>query len=107
MNKRLKLIAFLFVLFSSSFAQTTADSLLNFIKANPKRSSLYLVQNDTLLVHLNENVMMPLASTVKILVAVEFSKQAANKVFDENEMVSLNELDKYYLPNTDGGAHPS
>ncbi len=88
-------------------AQTTADSLLNFIKANPSRSSLYLSQNDTVLAHLNENKMMPLASTVKILVAVEFAKQAAKKVFDENEMISLQELDKYYLPNTDGGAHPN
>ena len=107
MNKKLKLIPFLLVIFSSAVAQTTADSLLNFIKANPKRSSLYLAQNDTMLAHLNENAMMPLASTVKILVAVEFAKQAANKVFDENEMVSLNELDKYYLPYTDGGAHPN
>ena len=105
MFKKLKLIAFLLVTFSSLFAQTTADSLLNFIKANPKRSSLYLAQNDTMLAHLNENAMMPLASTVKILVAVEFAKQAANKIFDQNEMVSLIELEKYYLPNTDGGAH--
>ena len=107
MFKKLKLIAFLLVTFSSLFAQTTADSLLNFIKANPKRSSLYLAQNDTMLAHLNENAMMPLASTVKILVAVEFAKQAANKIFDQNEMVSLIELEKYYLPNTDGGAHPN
>ena len=107
MNKRLKIISVFLVIFSSAVAQTSADSLLNFIKANPKRSSLYLVQNDTMLAHLNENVIMPLASTVKILVAVEFAKQAANKVFNENEMVPLKELDKYYLPNTDGGAHPN
>ena len=107
MNKRLKIISVFLVIFSSAVAQTSADSLLNFIKANPKRSSLYLVQNDTMMAHLNENVIMPLASTVKILVAVEFAKQAANKVFNENEMVPLKELDKYYLPNTDGGAHPN
>ena len=44
---------------------------------------------------------------VGLPLAVEFAKQAANKIFDENDMVSLNELNKYYLPNTDGGAHPS
>ena len=94
-------------MFSYVFAQTPADSLLNFIKANPTRSAISLAQNDTMLAHFNENNMMPLASTVKILVAVEFAKQAAKNVFNENEMVSLNELDKYYLPNTDGGAHPN
>ena len=105
--KKVKLFCLFLLILSSVTAQTSADSLLNFIKANPTRSSLYLKQNDTMLAHLNENSMMPLASTVKILVAVEFAKQAANKIFNENEMVSLNELDKYYLPNTDGGAHPN
>ena len=64
--KKVKLCCLFLLIFSSVFAQTTADSLLNFIKANPTRSSLYLKQNDTMLAHLNENSMMPLASTVKI-----------------------------------------
>ena len=105
--KKLNFFGLFFLIISSAFAQSTADSLLNFLKANPTRSSLYLAQNDTMLAHYNENVMMPLASTVKILVAVEFAKQAANKIFDENERVSLKELNKYYLPNTDGDAHPN
>ena len=105
--KKVTLFSLCLLILSSVNAQTSADSLLNFIKANPTRSSLYLVQNDTMLAHLNENILMPLASTVKILVAVEFAKQAAKKVFDENEMISLKELNKYYLPNTDGGAHPN
>ncbi|MFN0081119.1 MAG: serine hydrolase, partial [Ferruginibacter sp.] len=88
-------------------AQSTADSLLSFIKTNPNRSSLYLMQNDTIVARLNENKMMPLASTVKMLVAIEFAKQGANNIFDVNEMVSLKELDKYYLANTDCDAHPS
>ncbi len=88
-------------------AQSTADSLLNFLKANPTRSSLYLMRNDTILARLNENKMMPLASTVKILVAIEFAKQGANDIFDINELIPLKELNKYYLANTDGDAHPS
>jgi D-alanyl-D-alanine carboxypeptidase len=93
--------------FASTQAQTIADSLANFIAANKNRASIYLTQNDTVLARQNENVMMPLASTVKILVAIEFAKQAANKVINENEMVALSELDRYYLPNTDGDAHPN
>ena len=50
---------------------------------------------------------MPLASTVKIMVAIEFAKQAGAKVINEESMVPLKELEKYYIPNTDGGAHPA
>ncbi len=102
---------FFFLLFSISLvsfaqAQTTADSLLNFINANRARASLYLMQNDTLVAKLNESKMMPLASTVKILVAIEFAKQAAKNSIDANEKISLTDLDRYYLANTDGDAHP-
>lgn len=92
--------------FTTAKAQSTADSLLNFIKQNKVRASVYLTQNDSVVAHLNENRMMPLASTVKIMVAIEFAKQAAQKVFDENMPVPLSELNRYYLPNTDGDAHP-
>ena len=88
------------------YSQSTADSLLNFIKQNKTRSSLFLRKNDTVIAQLNEDKLMPLASTVKIIVAIEFAKQAAHNVFNENEKIPLNELDKYYLPNTDGDAHP-
>ncbi len=104
--KKIAILSSLLLILSSSIAQTTADSLLNFIQANKSRASLFLSVNDTVVGRLNENTMMPLASTVKILVAIEFAKQAANNIFDKEEMIPLKELDKYYLPNTDGDAHP-
>lgn len=88
-------------------AQSVADSVLNFIQNNKTRASLYLVKNDTILARQNENRLMPLASTVKIMVAVEFAKQVSAKVINENSPVALKELEKYYLFNTDGGAHPA
>ena len=102
-------LPFVFI-FSAIFfctAQKNADSLLNFISKNKKRSAVYLVQNDTVLAKLNENKLMPLASTVKIMVAIEFAKQAGAKVINQETLVPLKELDKYYIPNTDGGAHPA
>ena len=105
--KKIPILSILFFILFSANAQTAGDSLLNFMKVNKGRTSLYLSVNDTVVGHLNENTMMPLASTVKILVAVEFAKQAANNIFDKEEMISLKELDKYYLPNTDGDAHPN
>jgi D-alanyl-D-alanine carboxypeptidase len=88
-------------------AQANGDSLLNFISLNKSRASLYLVQNDSVMAKLNENKRMPLASTVKIMVAIEFAKQAGARVINEESEVPLAELEKYYLPNTDGGAHPA
>jgi D-alanyl-D-alanine carboxypeptidase len=106
MRKKNILLIFIISIGFSASAQSRADSLLNFIKVNKARASLYLLQNDTLVAQFNETRMMPLASTVKILVAIEFAKQAAKNIIDENELVALADLDKYYLPNTDGDAHP-
>lgn len=91
----------------ASKAQPGADSMLNFIKANKSKAALFVVQNDTVLAKLNENKLMPLASTVKIMVALEFAKQAAQKVFNKESLVPVSELEKYYLPNTDAGMHPA
>ncbi len=105
-------ILFLFSMLTSSisFAQfkpALADSFFNFINANKNRASVYITRNDTVVASLNENKLMPLASTVKIMVAVEFAKQSAHDVINENGYVPLSELDKYYVPNTNGGAHPA
>jgi D-alanyl-D-alanine carboxypeptidase len=106
------IIAFVIGIFLVSFSpallysQAGADSLLNFIQQNKSRSSLFLKKNDTVIATLYENRLMPLASTVKIMVAIEFAKQAAHDIFNENKKIPLSELNKYYLPNTDGDAHP-
>jgi D-alanyl-D-alanine carboxypeptidase len=107
--KYLSLLVLAIALFLTGQAQQRAggaDSLLQFMAANKKKASLYLVKNDTVVAKLNESVPMPLASTVKIMVAIEFAKQAASDIINERSKVALKELDKYYLPNTDGDAHP-
>ena len=83
-----------------------ADSFFNFINGNKNRASVYITFNDTVITHLNENKLMPLASTFKILVACEFANQVAHEMINENSYVALSELDKYYIPNTDGDAQP-
>ncbi len=99
-------ILLLTILFAQQNIAQSSDSLLNFITSHRDNSSIYIRKNDTLIASLNENRMMPLASTCKIMVALEFSKQAAFKVFSPDSKVALSELDKYYLPLTDGNAHP-
>ena len=111
LNKRFVLIAtIILVLFSNNVSAQLqpafADSLLNFIKMNKERASIYITKNDTIIAFLNENKLMPLASTFKILVAIEFAKQASAGIIEKNAYVPLSEMDKYYLPNTDEDAHP-
>ncbi|MEZ0484703.1 serine hydrolase [Fibrella aquatica] len=88
-------------------AQTAnTDPVVDFIRNNPTRSALYVVRNDTVLVSQRPNQKMPLASAVKTIIAIEFAKQAAAGKIDVTERIPLADLDLYYLPNTDGGAHP-
>lgn len=82
-----------------------ADSFLNFINVNKTRAAIYITLNDTPIAKLNETKLMPLASTVKIMVAIEFAQQSIHEMINENAFIPLAELDKYYIPNTDGGAH--
>ncbi len=113
LHKRFLLVAMIvFSLISGNTAvaqlqPNAADSFMNFIKANKDRASVYITKNDTIIAFLNEYKLMPLASTFKIMVAVEFAKQASSDVINKNSYVSLRELDKYYLKGTDGGAHPA
>lgn len=104
-----KIIYFVFaflIITHAAKAQQQADSLLNFMVTHKDKSSIYLVKNDTVLAKLNEHKKMPLASTVKVLVAIEFAKQVGAGVLNENSLVSLADLNKYFIPLTDGGAHP-
>jgi D-alanyl-D-alanine carboxypeptidase len=100
-------LALLLGISCSARAQAGADSMLIFLQLNKSRSSLFLRVNDTVTAKLNEDRIMPLASTVKIIVAIEFAKQASHNIFDQNARVALSELAKYYIPNTDGNAHPN
>lgn len=85
-------------------AQSAADSFLNFLLKNSDRASLYMLKNNYEAAKLNEDKLMPLAGTAHIIVAVEFAKQAAYNVFGFNARVPLNDIKKYYLPNTDASA---
>ncbi|MDJ0517891.1 MAG: hypothetical protein QNJ74_17115 [Trichodesmium sp. MO_231.B1] len=46
----------------------------NFLQDNPDRYSIKLVRNNTILPDLNSNRMMHLASTVKIILAIEYAE---------------------------------
>ncbi|MED1122113.1 serine hydrolase [Bacillus atrophaeus] len=70
-----------------------------------KDVSLIITRNQTELISINPNITMPLASTVKIIVAIEFTRQASENIIDVNTSIPNEKLLKYYLEGTDGGAH--
>ncbi|WP_185819827.1 serine hydrolase [Salibacterium salarium] len=81
------------------------QDVLKFIKNNPEKASIFAIYNDYPLLEYQADKKMPLASTLKIIIAIEFARQADIKAIDIKELVPLKELDKYFIKNTDGGAH--
>jgi D-alanyl-D-alanine carboxypeptidase len=81
------------------------DYVARFALENPDKSAMMIVRNDTVLIQQNIEKQMPLASTVKLIIAIEFTEQAAKGLIDPEEKVAKKELLNYYVPNTDGGAH--
>ncbi len=79
--------------------------VFDFIKDNPDRSAIQLFRNDTLIAEINPDKSMPLASTVKVIVAIEYAVQSSKGRIDPDEEVSIDELSRFHVPNTDGGAH--
>ncbi|MGN6715214.1 serine hydrolase [Anaerocolumna jejuensis] len=80
--------------------------VLNFIKENPNKASLTFIRNGKELVQYKADRKMPLASVAKILIALEYANQAADDKIQPEQMVSLEDLNRYYIPNLDGGAQP-
>lgn len=102
------LIAAIALLFTFLSFSTKADEkkLLKFIKDNPNKSALTILYNGEKTIGYNENRMMPLASTVKIIIAIEYAYQVTEGKIDKEEKIQLDEIDQFYVANTDGGAHP-
>ncbi|MEO6539535.1 MAG: hypothetical protein ABIN74_01040 [Ferruginibacter sp.] len=103
-------LGLLFVLLCTAYAHAQsqpalADSFFNFLNANRLRSSVYITRNDTVTARLNENIMMPLASTVTMLTAIEFSQQSTHEMINENTYVPLDDINKFYIPYIDSAAY--
>jgi len=85
--------------------QPDKDRVLNFIEENPERAAISFKTSKGIEANHNENQLLPLASTVKIIIAIEYAYQKADSTIQLEDNVSLSELDKYHYPETDGGAH--
>jgi D-alanyl-D-alanine carboxypeptidase len=55
----------------------------------------------------NADTPMPLASTIKIVLLAGYARDVAAGRLDPEQPVSLADWERFYLPATDGGAHPA
>ncbi|EWG08675.1 D-alanyl-D-alanine carboxypeptidase [Cytobacillus firmus DS1] len=83
------------------------ESIIDYVQEHRETENMAMVirYNDEDWVSINKDVPLPLASTVKIIVAIEYARQAADGKIDPQQKVDLKTLEKYYVPKTDGGAH--
>ena len=111
MNKGLAIILLVIVgLVITGFTYKTsqllgADFVIDFIKKNPNKSALTVFNNGETLVAYKDKRMQPLASTMKIIIAIEYAIQAKNNTIDANQLIDIKDLDIFYVPFTDGYAH--
>ena len=86
-----------------------AEEVLDYIREAPDDVGIacYPVNQPLNGVFANQNERFALASTIKIMILGVYAQGAASSKFDPNERVPLGDLDLYYLPRTDGGAHPA
>src|SRR5699024_2434915 len=68
--------------------------------------SITLMENGQETFTINPGKKFPLASTLKIIIAFNFVKCVMRNEISVMEKVKVDDLDKFYIENTDGGAHP-
>ncbi|BFT75468.1 serine hydrolase [Paenibacillus sp. P36] len=81
------------------------QDVLNFFEKNPNKSSICFIQNDVIILDYSSNNPMPLASTVKVIIAIAYANKVNEKKLAHDSLVPLSELNKYYISKTDGNAH--
>ena len=55
----------------------------------------------------NADIPMPLASTIKIVLLAGYARDVVAGRLDPDQPVTLGDWERFYLPATDGGAHPA
>lgn len=85
----------------------TPESMMDYILENPEKVSIaaYRLDRPEHGLFLNADQKRPLASTMKILVLAEYARQVSLGMVASEERARLEDVELFYLPWTDGGAH--
>ncbi|UNL82905.1 serine hydrolase [Priestia koreensis] len=79
------------------------DDFLSFLTKHPAQSSIAFIHNERTFEH-NSFEAFPLASAVKMIIAIEYATQVSKGMINPNEKVALKTLNAYYI-GLDGDAH--
>lgn len=79
--------------------------LLKFIKKHKDKLSITLIEDGIKTLEHNSSKKLPLASTMKIIIAYSLVKEVGKRKLNLNEPVNISDLNNYYIKNTDGGSH--
>jgi D-alanyl-D-alanine carboxypeptidase len=107
----LLIILFVFILgvrmYKKEIIKENPEYIIELVKAKQMEgeAALAIRYNNKEWVNINAKQILPLASTVKIILAIEYAQQAAKGKIDPEQPVSLKTLNDFYIPHTDGGAH--
>lgn len=111
--KRLVIVGITLVIFTSGLTITTAqippiaDAVEVYFSSNTDDIAVFCVNsndaNDSVL-H-NEDARFPLASTFKIVILAELARQFDAGMIDLDETVPLEDVNQYWAPYADAGAH--
>ncbi|MCA9981030.1 MAG: serine hydrolase [Anaerolineales bacterium] len=93
----------------------TSEQMAAYVLAEPEATALVAytadeqgnVLADDTAVFRNADRPMPLASTAKIVILTAVAQAVADGHRTWQDPIPLADWDRYYLPGTDGGAHPS
>ena len=107
--KRLSIILLIILIFFIVNKQKeNHDPVMEYLNTHKtdKNVSFILQINEKNLVSINSDEVIPLASMMKLMIAVEFAKQSADGTIKADQKIPLSDLEAYYLKDTDGSAHP-
>ena len=105
--KRILLIAFIVLNCIGLVYAQDDDSVLDFILEHPDDVAIYCVNEndpDNNVLH-NVDERFPLASTYKVVVLAEVARQYDIGLLDFDESIPVDDLNVYWSPYLDGGAH--
>src|SRR5690625_3525424 len=74
-------------------------------KANKEEAGFSCRINQQSWLDINEKINFPLASLTQIIIALDYAKQASAKKIDPKKIIKMEELNRFYIPKTDGNAH--
>ncbi len=96
------------LVFIARLFYTSQWGVKNYLRTHPEDVAIACLdpRNPSGGFYRNADEAYPLASTFKIVLLAAYAQEVAAGRLDSGEIVPFSDLETWYLPGTDGGAHP-